>query len=122
MTTNMVIIVLWFIPAAAVGAVLRYLAAIYLNELDSDFPFGTIAVNLVASFALGLLAAAEDPLPVVLGVGALGALSTWSSTANEAAVLARRGFGALALGYLALTASSGVLLAWFGLRLGPLLF
>lgn len=116
---NAVLVALLFVPAAAAGAVLRFVAAGYLNH---EFPFGTIGVNLISSFVLGLIAAAADPLPVVVGAGALGALSTWSTAANEAAIMARDGYGSLALGYLALTTSSGVLLAWFGLVLGPTVF
>ncbi len=56
-----------------------------------------------------------------MGTGALGALSTWSAAANEAAIMARRGEGYLALAYLALTVLSGVTFAWFGLQLGQAL-
>ncbi len=105
--------------AAAAGAVVRFGVS---QRLNRDLPLGTLVVNLVGSVALGLAVSAPDPLATVLGVGALGALSTWSTTANETAGLAREGHGALGLGYLALTVSSGVLAAWFGLRLGAALF
>ena len=105
--------------AAALGAVVRFLVA---NRLNRDLPTGTLAVNLVASASLGLAVSAPDPLATVLGVGALGALSTWSTAANEAAALSREEHGLLGLGYLALSVSSGVLAAWFGLRLGVAVF
>lgn len=105
--------------AAGFGAILRYAAAYRLNE---DFPVGTLVVNLAASFLLGLIGAAEDPIPVVVGIGALGAMSTWSTAAAETAGMAREGDGLLAAGYVALTVTSGILAAWFGLRLGPVLF
>jgi CrcB protein len=79
-------------------------------------------VNLVASFALGMIVAAADPWPTIVGIGALGALSTWSTVANEAAAMSREDRGAMALAYLGLTVSSGVLAAWFGLQLGPVVF
>ena len=101
--------------AAAVGATIRFVVG---DQLNRGFPTGTLAVNLVASAALGLLASGPEALRVVVGVGALGALSTWSTAANEAATMSREGNGALGLGYLALTVSSGILTAWFGLRLG----
>ncbi len=105
--------------AAAAGAAIRYVVGGYLN---GDFPLGTLAVNLVASFLLGVIVAADDPLPTIVGIGALGAVSTWSTAANEAAELARTDRAALGVTYLGLTVSSGVLLAWFGLQLGPVLF
>ncbi len=113
-----VIIVLTAIAAAA-GAALRFVVGGYLNH---EFPVGTLAVNLVASFLLGLVVSAADPIPTIVGIGALGALSTWSTAATEAAEMARTDRAALGLTYLGLTVSSGVLLAWFGLQLGPAIF
>lgn len=105
--------------AAAVGAVLRFLAGRALND---EFPYGTLLVNLVASFALGLIASLDDPIPVVVGIGGLGALSTWSTAANEAAVMARNDEAAVGVGYLSLSVSVGILMAWIGLRSGAVLF
>ncbi len=116
---NTVVLVLLFAVAAGAGASARYLASGYLN---GDFPLGTLVVNVVASLFLGVVVAADDPLPTVIGIGAIGALSTWSVTATEVAAMARSGRGALALSYLGLTASSGVLAAWFGLKLGQAIF
>lgn len=108
-----------FIVAAAAGAVVRFLLA---GRLNRDFPIGTLSANLAASAAVGLAVSAPDPVATVLGLGALGALSTWSTAANEAAALSREEHGALGIGYLALTVSSGILAAWIGLRLGLALF
>jgi CrcB protein len=105
--------------AAGLGAVARFVAA---DRLNRQLPIGTIIVNLVASAGLGLAVSAPGPAATVVGVGALGALSTWSAPANEAATMSRDGQGVLGLGYLGLTASSGILAAWFGLRLGAVLF
>ena len=109
-----------FLAAAALGTAVRFLTSLLLNN---DFPVGTLLVNLLASTLLGLLVGADvgESMSLVVGVGALGALSTWSAVANEAAVMARRDDGALALAYLALTVLSGVMFAWFGLRLGRVL-
>lgn len=116
---NAIVVAVLFVIAGAVGAAIRYLAS---NAMNGDFPIGTMVVNLAASFLLGVIVAADDPLPVIVGIGSLGALSTWSTTAVETAMMARRGDGALAAGYLALTVTSGILAAWFGLRLGLQLF
>lgn len=112
----------WTIPgfliAAGIGSVIRYIVSSYLND---HVPTGTLIVNAVASFLLGIAASLGDSISVILGIGLLGAMSTWSAVANEAATLARKNEGWLALTYLALTCSSGVLLAWFGLKLGTVL-
>ena len=115
-----VVVMVAMLAAAGVGTVVRYLTGLLLNN---DFPVGTLAVNLLASTLLGLLVGADvgDSMSLIVGTGALGALSTWSATANEAAIMARRGEGYLALAYLALTVLSGVTFAWFGLQLGQAL-
>lgn len=115
-----VVVIVAMLAAAGVGTVVRFLTGILLNR---DFPVGTLAVNLLASTLLGLLVGAEigDSMSLIVGTGALGALSTWSAAANEAAIMARRGEGYLALAYLALTVLSGVTFAWFGLQLGQAL-
>lgn len=120
MTIDAIGLVLAFTVAAAAGAVTRYGVSLVLNR---DFPWGTLAVNLASSLVLGLATAAEwgRSATVVIGIGLLGALSTWSTVANEAAVMARQDEGRMALAYLALTVLSGIVMAWIGLRLGSLL-
>ena len=114
---TVVLVIAAMVAAAAVGTIVRYLTDLLLNN---DFPIGTLAVNLGASTLLGLLVGADagDSMTLIVGVGALGAMSTWSAAANEAAIMARRGEGYLALAYLALTVLSGVTFAWFGLQVG----
>ena len=112
-----VLMILVLLAAAGLGATVRFLVATLMNN---DFPVGTLTVNLLASFLLGLLAGADVGrfMNVAVGAGALGALSTWSAAANEAAVMARNNEGYLAIAYLALSVLSGVMFAWFGIRLG----
>lgn len=112
-------IVLLVIVAAGLGTVVRFLLA---ERLNRDLPIGTLSANLAAAAALGVAVSAPDVAATVLGIGALGALSTWATAANEAAAFSREDHGALGLGYLALTVSSGILAAWIGLRLGIALF
>ena len=119
MTAADVGIAVLFVLAAGLGAVVRFVLA---DRLNRDFPVGTLAANLAASAALGLAVSAPDAVATVLGIGALGSLSTWSTAANEAAAYSREDHGALGLGYLALLVSSGILAAWIGLRLGVALF
>lgn len=102
-----------FVLAAAAGACVRVVAC---EELNRDFPFGTFMINIGAAFALGAISNLGSPWPTVAGVAALGALSTWSTMANEVAILARAGQGAMAALYLAATISTGVLAAWIGLQ------
>ena len=106
-------IVVLFIVAAAAGAGLRYLAS---EALNGPFPYGTLVVNLAASFALGALTQSSADWQTIAGIGGLGALSTWSAVANEVAQLARDRQGLLALLYLLATSTSGVVAAWIGIQ------
>lgn len=109
-----------FMVAAAIGATARYGVSLLLNRV---FPWGTLTVNLVASLVLGLATTADwgRPATVVLAIGMLGAFSTWSTVANEVAIMARHDEGRMALAYLTLTVLSGIVMAWIGLRVGGML-
>lgn len=68
--------------AGAAGAVLRYLLSGWVQGAGpSDFPTGTLAVNLSGAFPLGMLAGAGDlqSLVVVATVGFLGGFTTFST-------------------------------------------
>ncbi len=67
---------------AGLGAVLRYLAG---HLLDGELPHGTIAVNLVGSFLLGLFSAMSlsGTTLAFCGTGFCGALTTYSSFAVQ---------------------------------------
>lgn len=77
----------WFALAAAGGAVLRH----QVNRLGTGWR-GTMALNIVGAFALGLLIASEPALGTltVLGTGFLGSLTTFSTFALEFVEAPRR--------------------------------
>ncbi len=81
--------VLWVALGAAVGAPLRYVVATWL---DDELPWGTLAVNVVGSFVLGLLVAlsVDGDAYALLGVGFCGGLTTYSSFAVQTARLGTR--------------------------------
>lgn len=66
-----------------IGAVLRHVVG--LTVPDDRFPLGTLTVNVVGSFALGLftfLSLSDDTL-LLLGTGACGSFTTFSSFAVD---------------------------------------
>ena len=71
---------------AAVGAPLRYLIDQAIQaRLNSRFPWGTLTVNVVGCFLLGLLTGLslpDGPLHL-LGTGFSGALTTYSTFGYE---------------------------------------
>jgi CrcB protein len=71
---------------AAVGAPLRYLIDRFVQGRHrSVLPWGTFAVNILASFALGLIvgASVSASTAALLGTGFCGTLSTYSTFSFE---------------------------------------
>lgn len=104
-----------FVFCAMSATMVRVLAAKRLD--NAAFPAGTFAVNILGSFALGLLGGASTIVLTVIGVGALGSLTTFSSLTNE---FVRRCYADRWLSasvYLALSAVCGVASAWLGLQI-----
>ncbi len=109
----------------ALGAGLRHLIGGWLlRQLGSGVPWGTLAVNLLGSFAAGFLLVwleGRGPsamyLRAFLIVGVLGGLTTYSALMIECLVYARTARLGLLLGYLAATLAGGFALVWAGARL-----
>lgn len=118
---------LWLVMAGgAVGAGLRFLIGAWLlRQLGAGFPWGTFAVNVLGSFAAGLLLAwlqrpeAAPWLRPLLMTGLLGGLTTWSALMIDCLVLWRElERPGLAISYLALTFACGLAAVVLGLLLG----
>lgn len=110
---------------AAVGAPLRYVVdRLVQSRLDGVFPWGTLAVNVIASFVLGLVVAAAaggrlgEDVVAVAGVGFCGALSTYSTFSYETLRLVEGGARWYALGNVVLSVGSGLAAAAAGWWLG----
>ncbi len=95
----------------AIGAVLRAVVSERLPPL-----VGTASVNIAAAFVLGWSVSLDGVLGVGMRIGLLGALSTWSTLANQLADLARRRRWTVAACYLGTTLAAGVGAAWLGLQ------
>jgi CrcB protein len=90
---------------AIAGANLRYLVAIYAARwIPSDFPFGTLIINITASFILGFFliwtgerVIADPRWRLLIAVGFCGGYSTYSSYAFESFALFEKGQWMLSL-------------------------
>ena len=96
-----------FLGAAAAGAVARAEAGRRWNR-HHGLALGTLIVNVSGSFILGLLSETMPPVLTVLGVGALGASTTFSSFARDAVALAENGRLRLAGLYVTASAVLGI--------------
>ena len=93
----------------ALGSVCRYLVGIGAGRLfGPDFPYGTMIVNVVGSFAMGLfielLALRFDGsanLRLLVAVGVLGGFTTLSSFSLDTVMLFERGATVAAVVYAA---------------------
>jgi CrcB protein len=78
----------------AAGAVARFqVDAAVSSRLPSDFPLGTLAVNLTGTFGLGILvgAAASHRVAFLLGAGFAGGYTTFSTWMVESVRLGEDG-------------------------------
>lgn len=112
----------------AVGAVSRYYAADFVQRVSGGaFPFGTMAVNVLGSFALGFLLvwaqsrATTEQLRNLVGVGFLGSFTTFSTFSFETVELARAGEVWRAGGYAAGSLVAGVIAVLLGAALATAL-
>lgn len=97
-----------FVAAAAAGAVARAEAGRRWNRHEG-LAIGTIVVNVTGSFLLGLLSGLTAPALTIVGVGGLGAYTTFSSFARDAVALAEQ--HRLRLAGLYVAASGGLSIA-----------
>ena len=100
---------LGFVVLAVAGTLLRATTAQRYNS--PTWPWGTLGVNVLGSFALGLLAGSGNPVMTAVGIGGLGSLTTLSTLAVELTALNRR----RALAYAAVSLILGLAAAFSGL-------
>ena len=100
----------WVFVAGGVGSLARYVVSLACaSAFGVAFPFGTLAVNLVGSFLIAVLAElalashVSPAMRLALGTGFLGGFTTYSAFSQEAFTLLRHGALAAGMGYLALT-------------------
>jgi fluoride exporter len=111
--------------AGALGTLLRAgCTTLATRLLGPGFPWGTVFVNVVGSFAFGIIfaLARTRALPteqeVVLLVGLLGGFTTYSSFAFQSAEMLSGGRPTLALAYMLATNMLGIGAVWAGMRVG----
>ncbi len=104
----------------SVGAVLRYLVTSWVQQRVDFFPWGTLVVNLVGSFLIGIVLEAtlqgflSGEARLFIAVGLLGGFTTFSSFGWETLMLVQEGDFLPALLYSGGSLLGGLLLVWAG--------
>ncbi|HGY54665.1 MAG TPA: fluoride efflux transporter CrcB [Caldithrix abyssi] len=106
-----------------IGAVLRYLVSGWAHQLFGEqFPYGTLAVNVLGSFILGLfLYLGEYRLMIapqyrqLAAIGILGAFTTFSTFSYETLALLQESLFRQAVLNVALNFGLGLLAVWGGM-------
>jgi CrcB protein len=105
-----------------IGAVLRaYFNGLISHRVPHDLPFGTLGVNLIGSFIMGILVAYFMYTTIFslhaksfLSTGILGALTTYSTFAIESFLLLEGGHIFLAMANISLNAFGTIFMAGGG--------
>ncbi|GBD18264.1 Putative fluoride ion transporter CrcB [bacterium HR27] len=112
--------VLFVALGGALGATLRYLVTGWVQQRVDFFPWGTLAVNFLGSFLIGIVLELtlrgflSSQARLFLAVGILGGFTTFSSFSWETLALLEDGDLVPALAYSGGSLLGGVFLAWLG--------
>ena len=110
----------------ALGSVSRYLLSTLSRGAAPDFPWGTLAVNLVGGFAMGAITAyaltkpgaLSDTLRLGLTTGILGGFTTFSAFSIETLLLWRDGSSTAAFANIAANVTLSLAACAMGMWLG----
>jgi CrcB protein len=109
----------------ALGSGARYLTGrAALSLFGADFPYGTLAVNLVGGLLMGALVGAlariagtGEAWRLFVGVGVLGGFTTFSSFSLDVVTMIERGAFGAALSYALVSVIGSVLALFAGLMM-----
>jgi len=103
------------------GALARFgLTLLVADRLHPHFPAGTLLVNLSGAFLLGLLAGAavDGDARLLLGLGALGSYTTFSTWMVETQRIGEAGKRRIAVANIVVSVALGLAAAALGRLLG----
>jgi CrcB protein len=118
--------ILFVAIGGGVGSVTRYLTSVWAaGRFGVDFPYGTLLVNVVGCYLIGLfmvLATERFMLPahwrLLVASGFLGGLTTFSSFSYESLKLVQDGALVSAFQNIAANLVTGLAATWLGIISG----
>ena len=103
------------------GAVARFaVATVMLQRFGAAFPWGTLAINVLGSFAIGIVIALagvrliSPDFRVFLAIGVLGGFTTFSTFSYDTLSLINEGAMLQASAYIVASVLGGILAAFLG--------
>jgi CrcB protein len=122
---------LWVAIGGALGSMARYwMAGAVAAITGPEFPWGTILINIVGSFVIGVVAALSGPgsrvavssdVRAFIMVGICGGYTTFSAFSLQTLELARGREWVQAGGNIVLSVVLCLIAVWLGYKLGALL-
>ncbi|MEO6905764.1 MAG: fluoride efflux transporter CrcB [Ginsengibacter sp.] len=107
-----------------IGGISRYLVTVFIqNKFLSTFPFGTLAVNIIGCFLIGIIYGFSDKgslnpdWRIFLATGIMGGFTTFSSFSNETVSMLRDAQYWPAFSYIALSVIIGLAATFGGISL-----
>ena len=103
-----------------IGGVFRYLLSLLIQtKTTTNFPFGTLIVNIIGCFLIGIVFGIFDKGQIshewklFLATGLLGGFTTFSAFSNEAFILFREEYVGYAFLYIFASVVLGLLATYF---------
>jgi len=107
-----------------IGSICRYLLSLLIqNKFLSTYPFGTLSVNIIGCFLIGIIYALSDrghfsvEWRLFLATGIIGGFTTFSSFSNETVSMLRDAQYGNALLYVSGSVILGLLATFCGIIL-----
>jgi len=111
-----------------IGGIFRYLLSQFIQaRLLSTFPYGTLCVNIIGCFLIGLVFGLADrgnltqEWRLILATGVIGGFTTFSAFSNETVSMLRDGQLWYALAYIILSIVFGLAATFIGISIIKLL-
>lgn len=120
--------VVWVMLAGGLGSGARYLVGQWASyAIGAAFPYGTLIVNLIGCFVLGVVAGLSSSggwnpeWRAAIAAGFIGGFTTYSGFNHETIALLAGGAAGAAAAYLAVTLLGGLAAGSLGLAVARML-
>ena len=119
--------VIYVMLGGAFGSLARYaVGLVALNLFQGSFPLGTLFVNVVGSFLLGIIASVPESgdsllsaqVRLLLGTGVMGGFTTYSAFNLEVLRMTQKNSSVEAMTYAFFTLTVCLAAGWIGIRAG----